>query len=220
MLVESLFMSSNKKQKNASNPTCSTPFLFYLFPFYLLYNRKKTCFVYRLVTGLAYRWSFVDFDYFHCPLLDKSVYNKRLRIRMAEIIHVGGNVCKLWDKHSTDWLHTWGVVLHRSSSERESSRPSPHNRPAGSLTFACRYPSPLLTRLSAGKSLIFIQSVPLPFLHKAGCECRPSACYCVLILGSIICCNKCAVGRVTFTLILHAPKRSFPLAMDQRSRLL
>lgn len=98
-------------------------------------------------------------------------------------------------------------------------------------TFAHHYPSPpiyravkdrppLLTRLCIGKSLIFIQSVPLPFLRKTGCECRPSAFYCVLILGSIICCNICAVGRVTFTLILYAPKRSLPLAMDQRSRLL
>lgn len=119
-------------------------------------------------------------------------------------------------------------VLQLDQLKRLLSRRFPHNRPVENVTLGTNLSSPLpvegrpplLTRLCAGKSFIFIQSVPLPFLRKAGCECRPSAFYCVLILGSIICYNKCAVGRVTFTLILYAPKRSLPLAMDQRSRLL
>lgn len=96
-----------------------------------------------------------------------------------------------------------------------NSRSSPHNgecdlwEKLSPRRRATEGRPPLLTRLRAGKSLIFIQSVPLPFLRKAGRERRPSAFYCVLILGSIICCNECALGRVTFTLILDAPEESF-----------
>lgn len=146
------------------------------------------------------------------------------RVSLPEILEWA----RVWQNRWMDISAIIPEVLQLDQLERLSSRRFPHNRPVENVTLGTDLGSPLpvegrpplLTRLCAGKSFIFIQSVPLPFLRKAGCECRPSAFYCVLILGSIICCNKCAVGRVTFTLILYAPKRSLPLAMDQRSRLL
>lgn len=85
-------------------------------------------------------------------------------------------------------------ALRCSRTHFKQQIPVPHSRCRGSSNTGPSVlkwrPAGALNQPGRNKSLIFIQLPPAPFLHMAGCKCRPPACHCVLILDPLFAVTK------------------------------